>query len=119
MDKQEFGQLFFSALAQAVLNTETQLQQSVSQSLEIELHGAGEAGTRLSPEEAIEALYIDDLHFYRVIDMAVIESRPAKTCVFVRASAHTPGSLAQTWNQPRGMGPFKQILAKEIRVFGD
>lgn len=116
MDKQEFGSLFLSALRQAVSNAEEQLHQPVARWLEIELHGAGRVGDRISPDDALDALYIDDHHFYRVIDLAVIETHPMKTCVFVRASVHTPGTFAETWNQPAGTDPFKQILAKEIRV---
>ncbi len=117
MDNQEFKKLFLKSLYEAAFHAERRFSRQISRCFEIELHGAGYMGTRITPENAADILFIDNEHFYRVIDVSVIEIHATKTCVFVRVSAHEPGAFAETWNQPLGMGPFKQILAKNVRVF--
>lgn len=117
MNKQEFWQLFLKALNEAAVNAEHRFGIPINRSFEIELHGAGYKGACITPKEALDALFIDNEHFYRIIDVAVIEIHATKTHVFVRVSAHKPGAFAETWNQPPGIGPFKQILAENVRVF--
>lgn len=117
MDKQEFKKLFLKPLNEAAFHAEQRFSRQISRSFEIELHGAGYMGARITPEEAADVLFIDNEHFYRVIDVSVIEIHATKTCVFVRVSAHKPGAFAETWNQPLGMGPFKQIHAKQVHGF--
>jgi hypothetical protein len=117
MDKQEFGQLFFNSLTESARNAEERLGKPIVRAFEIELHGAGYSGMCFTPDHALDALFLDENHSYRIIDIAVIEIHPAQTRIFVRASAHRPSSFEKTWNQPPGAGPFKQILAEDIRVF--
>lgn len=117
MDNQEFKKLFLKALYDAAFHAERRFNRQISRSFEIELHGAGYVGSRITPEAAADILFIDNEHFYRIIDVAVIEIQATKTCVFVRVSGHEPGVFIETWNQPPGMGPFKQINAKEVQVF--
>jgi hypothetical protein len=64
----------------------------------------------------VDRLYLGEGRFYRIIDVAVIEIAEDYTICFVRASDHAPGTFEQTWNSPAGSGPFKQLIAKEIRV---
>ena len=44
---------------------------------------------------------------------------PTHTDIFARVSGHAPGSFDQTWNEPPGTGPFKQLIAEHIRVDAD
>lgn len=92
------------------------MNRPVPNDLQISLHGAGHAGDLLSPSEALDELFPDENKFYRIIDVAVIAVSDQFTRVFVRASGHEPGSFEQTWNDPPGSGPFKQIISKEIKL---
>ena len=70
----------------------------------------------VEPGAAIHDLYLGTDRFYRIIDVAVIEVGKGHTTVFVRASDHKPASFEQTWNDPPGSGPFKQLIADSIKV---
>jgi hypothetical protein len=71
----------------------------------------------LEVNQATDALYLGEDLFYRIIDIAVIEVHSQVTLLFVRASGHAPTVFEHTWNDPPGSGPFKQLLAKTIKVF--
>ena len=114
MNKSEFNQAFLSALEEAAIYAESSLGRRIPRNFVIELHGAGTSGAQMSPEDALDALFIDERRFYRIIDVAVIEVAPNQTTVFVRASGHQPAPLEQTWGG--ASGPFKQIQAEEIRL---
>ncbi len=116
MDRQKFKLLFENALLQAIGNAEQQLGRRIPDAIEIELHGANHRGDVLDVPSATDALYLGEDLFYRVVDIAVIEVGNSRTKIFVRASAHRPGSFDQAWNDPPGMGPFKQLLSQEIVV---
>jgi len=118
INKHQFSLLFARALEAATVQAEKQLRRSVSRQFEIELHGAGKSGCIVSPAEALDILFIDENRFYRIIDTAVIAVWDAKTRIFLRISSHAPGRFEDTWNQPSGAGPFKQILADPIQVYG-
>lgn len=72
----------------------------------IKLVAFGQDGRWITIEECLDFIYIDDVTFYRFIDVAVIACSETCTGYFVRVSGHPPGSLALTW-QPEGLGPFK------------
>ena len=116
MTKQEFAQLFQRALEQAALNAEQQLGRKVSRHYRILLHGAGHPGDLLSPEAAVDALYLNPDKFFRFIDVAVVEVSRTSVTIFARASDHTPVPFDQTGNTPPGSGPFKQLISKQIQV---
>lgn len=115
MTKDEFRELFDGALATAMANAAQRLKRSIPAEVQIKLHGAGHSGYLLSPLAAADALYLDESRFYRVIDVMVIGFSDQFTRVFVGASGHEPGSFDQTWNDPPGSGPFKQIISKDIK----
>jgi hypothetical protein len=54
--------------------------------------------------------------FYGIIDVSVKSVSPVVTRVFVGASGHPPDAFERTWNQPPGMGPFKQAVAHRIEI---
>jgi hypothetical protein len=114
MTKDEFRKLFDHALATAIANAEQRLQHAIPANVQIMLHGAEHRGDLLSPSEAAEALYLGEDIFYVVIDVMVIAFSAQSTQVFMAASGHEPRSFDQTWNDPPGSGPFKQVMAKEI-----
>ena len=116
MIRQEFQQRFEAALEAAVQNAERQMHRTISRQLLIRLYGANHAGDLITVNQAIDALYLGENLFYRIIDLAVIEVSSQITVLFVRVSGHAPSTFEQTWNDPPGSGPFKQLLAKTIKV---
>jgi hypothetical protein len=112
----EFYELFESALSIAVGNAEKRLHQRLPHEIIVELHGAGNTGKLMDPFQAAKVLYLGEDRYYRVIDIALIKVNKRESIVFVRASSHSPGTFAQTWNNPHGSGPFKQIMATEIEI---
>ena len=109
MKRHEFSDRFVDALHAAAVEAEDQLGRAVPRQFRILLHGAGYSGTLLTPGAAMDALYIDEDHLYRIIDFSACEVDDEYTTVFVRASAHPPGPIQVTWNTPPGTGPFKQL----------
>ena len=117
MTREEFGRLLEVALDAAARNAEAALGQAVPRSFRIRLHGAGKQGERMvDVKTASDELYLGEDRFYRIIDVAVVEVSSDASTAFVRASSHPPGSFQETWNQPPGSGPFKQILAQKVTV---
>ena len=116
MNKQEFAQLFANALETAVQNGEKKLRCPLPRDHQILLYGAGCSGVLLDPASVLERLYLGEDKFYRIIDVAVVKASKQFVTVFVRASGHKPAPFAQTWNNPPGNGPFKQLLAKNIEM---
>lgn len=116
MTKGEFKDLLDAALEAAIASAAQRLGRKLSRYVQVLLHGAGHPGDLMSPAQALDALYLGKDKFYRVIDVAVVEVGQQHTVVFVRASAHHPASFEQTWNDPPGSGPFKQLEAMDIKV---
>jgi hypothetical protein len=54
--------------------------------------------------------------FNPIIDVAVIKVSHDEVTVFVRPSGYAPRSFEETWNDPPGSGPFKQLLAGKIEL---
>jgi hypothetical protein len=119
MERQQFADLFQSALEEAARNAEAKLARSIPPDFEIELHGAGHSRALLDPQDVLDVLYLGPDRFYRVVDVAVIAVGRHRTRVFVRVSGHEPGSWDQTWNDPPGSGPFHQLIAERIEVTRD
>lgn len=116
MDKAEFAALFRESLELAAKYAEERLGHEISRNFTIRLYGAGSSGGVFDPEEVINKIYIDQSRFYRIIDLSVVEISKGTTKVFVRVSQHSPGSFEETWNDPPGTGPFKQLFAHEIKM---
>lgn len=83
---------------------------------EIEMHGLVPRSSVLTKEDVLEAIYLGPARFYRIIDVAVCQVGKDFCTVFLTVSGHEPGTFSQTWNQPPGSGPFKQVLSDEIKV---
>lgn len=113
---EEFYKLFQVALQTAITNAEEQTHRKLPTDIAIALHGAGHSGDLMNPLAAAKNLYLGDKIFYRIIDISVLKVNKLKTTLFVRASSHTPSTFDQTWNNPPGNGPFKQLLSNEIKI---
>jgi hypothetical protein len=116
MTGEEFRQLFEQALEAAAQNAEAQLGLAIPRCYEIEMHGRLPGPRMLGKDAAFSELYLGPDRFFRIIDVAVRRVSKNETIVFMHVSGHEPGHLNQTWNQPPGMGPFKQLLSDKIEV---
>jgi hypothetical protein len=114
MTKDEFRELFLKALDNAASAADERLGTRVPRSFLVELHGGGCTGQRVEIDEALDRLYLGDDHFYKIVDVAVIELLPEKSVVFVRASGHAPVEFERTWDA-RQLGPFKQMEPINIK----
>ena len=114
MNREEFKTLFEHALEMAAENAETKLGRIVPRKFEIEIHGLAPHPRLLNKEDAFGAIYLGPERFYRVIDLSVRRVGKDVCTVFMGISGHAPGPLSQTWDQPPGSGPFKQVLANKI-----
>ena len=119
MERQQFAELFRTALEEAARNDEVKVTRRIPRDFQIELHGAGHSRALLDPQAVLDVLYLGPNRFYRVVDVAVIAVGPHRTTAFVRVSGHEPGSWDQTWNDPPGAGPFHQLIAERIEVTPD
>lgn len=96
-------------LEQAIQESMGLAQQQVADALPktTQLELAGNRNRGLSLEEVISGLYRDTT-FPRIVDVFVQGIADEQTLIFLRPSGHAwTEDLAQTWNQPAGMGPFK------------
>jgi hypothetical protein len=114
MTKDEFKTLFAQALDLAAQNAEKELGYRIPRVFTIELHAPGFLGRSVAPEAALDAVYLGDDRFYKIIDVAVKEVSRTSTTAFMRVSGHSPAEWSKTWG-PGNSGPFKPILSKEIR----
>jgi hypothetical protein len=119
MPKDNFKALFDEAIAKAIENAQQQSGRHIRPDVQIILYGAGHSGDLLSRPDALDVLYLGDDKFYRVIDVAVVAVNSQFTRIVMAASGHPPGSFEQTWNDPPGSGPFKQVISKEIHFLDD
>ena len=70
----------------------------------------------MMPEEVLEVLYLGPATFFRIVDVAVLQVLKDRCIAFMRVSGRRPGSFSDTWNQPEGSGPFKQLESVTIKV---
>jgi hypothetical protein len=115
MSKEEFRQLFLTNVASALADAEGQLGRKLSKDFDVELHGAGCTGEVISPVQALDRIYLGDDVFFRIIDIGVKSVTKDRAVVFVRVSAHPPSKFSDTWNTPKGNGPFKVVASMQIR----
>ena len=116
MTRDEFQLLFDRALEIAAQNAEKVLGRPVSRTFEIEVHGLAPKVRLMEKDAAFDGIYLGPERFYRIIDLSVRHVSKDLTTVFMRISGHSPAPFDQTWNQPPGSGPFKQLLAAKIEV---
>lgn len=116
MNKAEFQQLFLDNVRQALGYAEQETSRHVSDEFDVELHGAGISGEIISPVRAVDLMYVGEDRFYRIIDIGVKAVIKDRAVVFVRISDHHPSSFRDTWNTPKGNGPFKVIEPANIQV---
>lgn len=115
MNADEFRILFVEKLNEAARIAEASLGSPISRNFIILRDSPKSDGRRISVDQAASELFVTNEKFFRIIDLAVVEVSPTTTTVWARESGHAPGSFDNTWNQPPGSGPFKQLISADIR----
>ncbi len=110
MTKEEYRDLFASALKRAIENADNQLGYAIPRETLIILYDRNYKGDTTNFESALNSLYLDGEHSYYVIDIGVKEIHPTFSKVFVRCSGHTPVKYDDVWNSPDGDNLFKQVF---------
>ena len=116
MTKEEFCALLLRALEIAIQRAEQRLGRPVPRRIEIQFHGLAPHSRTMTPDDALEALYLGPDTFFRIVDVAVLQVLQDRCVVFMRVSGHRPAALSETWNEPAGSGPFKQLDSVRINV---
>jgi hypothetical protein len=76
--------------------------------IEFELHGAGHCKRYLDFEGSLDTLYINQMKFYRFIDLMVKKFDDERILFFCVASGHDPVEFQLTFD-PKKLGPFKVL----------
>ena len=116
MKKDDFKKIFEEALEEAARFADSVLEQKVPRAFQIKLYGAGVSGDLLPPDIACDKIYLNSEEFYRIIDVSLVEVGSQTSTIFVRVSGHKPSKFEETWNTPKGKGPFKQLASIPIKV---
>lgn len=116
MTKKKFAELFATVIERAIAEAERSVGHNLSNHVEIKLFGASYSGQTLNLPSVIDVLYLDEHRFYKLIDVAVMESDKYSTYLFVRVSDHEPGTWEDTYDPYNGMGPFKLLIPSEVIV---
>lgn len=107
MNRSDFKSLFEQAISEAIDKTQKRVNKTISSNVMIEIHGAGHTGDIVSIDQAFDSIYLGDELYWRIIDVTAKSSDANQTIVFVRVSGHKPTSFEETYNAPKGYGPFK------------
>lgn len=120
MDKSGFQQLFETVLETAAQKAEVRHNVSIPRTYKIRF--INKSPKRLfTIEDAAEMLYIDEEHFYYVIDLCVdaINSTEGFSIVTVIPSGHTPVPFEKTWFYSTGQGPFKTLVIVKLKILDE
>jgi hypothetical protein len=101
------------ALERAAEQAGARLGSRVPRTFLIELHAPQVSGQRVDLDWALDHLYLDADHCYRIIDTAVTQILPDASVAFMRASGHVPVPFDQTWDPPT-FGPFKLVRVEQV-----
>jgi hypothetical protein len=108
MTREEFSVLFEKALSRAT-SASSQVSGRVVPSPEaFEVHAPNFAGRVLSAHEALDAVFLSETLFYKVIDVGIIIKGDLQPIGFIRVSGHAPGPYGETIN-PQDLGPFNVL----------
>jgi hypothetical protein len=108
MEKSEFRQLFVRAISTALERARQRNDALAPADYKIELHGGGISGQIMDLDQAVDTMYLGPDVFYRIIDVGV-KDIGNEIVIFVRISSHHPSAFDDTWNTPKGSGPFKVL----------
>ena len=114
LSKQEFAKRFKSELDDAARKVQERLGGQVKRSYRIAFLDPNRRPL-IDFDSAVDKLFARAPLFAAIIDISVIEVYDDATVVFVRPSAHAPTTWDRTWNVPPGRGPFKILIAENVK----
>ena len=101
--------LFEKCIAMAIEDVQKQVAGPLPTQLALGLESFGQRGKVLTWDEVMLFLYQDGT-FPRIVDVAVRGIKDERTLMWIRPSDHPyVNDFSQTWNTPKGMGPFKSV----------
>jgi hypothetical protein len=107
MNKEQFQISFQKALDRAV-SAFARVYKIDTTPICFEVHAPTTKGNIVTEAEAIDAIFLSESMFYKIIDVAVILRPNAKPIGFIRVSGHPPCPYEETLN-PQDLGPFKSL----------
>lgn len=113
MNKEELFEIFYREIEKSAAIAERKAARPAPRDFLIELHGVGIAGDILTPEKALDRIYISQQVFWPLIDISLKAVTDSKSIVFVRVSDFPAGPWSSTFD-PISSGPFKQIESMRI-----
>ena len=125
MTRDEFRQLFLDVLEEAAVLAEIEHNIEIPRRFEIEMHGLGYNLSYpfeyMNVDTALDALYLDENSFIPLIDVFVksLSRKREIARVFVRPSPRELTPFQHTWNYKLGKGPFKLMIAMNLRILED
>ncbi|MDQ6907303.1 MAG: hypothetical protein M3176_10780 [Chloroflexota bacterium] len=119
MSKNDFADLFRSALASAVRNTEQRLGKRLPGTLLIDMHTPRPPFDPMDVDTALDRLWVEEDRFRWVIDVAVVAYSVNSTFLFVRPSDHHSVPLERTMMYPDREAPFQQMIAATVPFIVD
>lgn len=108
MTRTQFNALFRGAIDEAIAAAQKVIQRAVPPTILVELHSLHVHGELVSASRALDEIYLDEMRFFKIVDIGFKGIDHDKCVVFVRVSGHSPGPFSETWD-PTRFGPFKII----------
>lgn len=107
MKKEQFRLCFRQALDRAILSF-VKVYGPIDKPNCFEVYAPDPKGKVITENEAIDAIFLNELLFYKVIDVGLIFRSNKVPIGFVRVSGHPPCPFEETLN-PQDLGPFKSL----------
>ena len=102
-----FRNIFKEGVRHTLMKAQELLGENLPDKIVYVLADSSKIGKFIGSEEILSQLYHSG-SFPRIVDLAVCGIHDGETVVWVRPSAHPlTTQLKETWNQPKGSGPFK------------
>jgi hypothetical protein len=114
MDRESFKNIFLGVVADAIAGAQQLSDRPLLPKFKIELHGGGIGGRVVTLDDALERMFVSESLYFKIIDVGLKKVERDRCIIFVRISDHSPVSFQETWNTPKGNGPFKVILPTEV-----
>jgi hypothetical protein len=114
MSKEEFSKRFRAELDEAARQTEERLGGRVQRTYRVAYLGPKNRPL-IEFEDAVDKLFANAPLFPAFIDIGVTELRDDATVVWVSPSGRPPTTWDNDWNVPQGRGPFKFLIAENVK----
>jgi hypothetical protein len=116
MNRESFKKVFEEAIEKAILAQEEIQNRQLPRNFEVQFYGMDVSGEIIDVDLATDLLYIGEDEFVYLVDIAALGANSKVTRFFVRVSGYPPkATFEETYNDPPGSGPFKQVIEMQFR----